>query len=67
MAVRSPISLTPSTSLLATSVRSAEESVVDHLSLATTLAVGVAFALIVMPGPERDTGTSRSQPRSASP
>ena len=55
MAVRSRISLTPSTSLLATSVRSAEESVVDHPSLATTLAVGVAFALIVMPGPERDT------------
>ena len=55
MAVRSRISLTPPTNLLATSVRSAEESVVDHPSLATTLAVGVAFALIVMPGPERDT------------
>ena len=55
MAVRSRISLTPPTNLLAISVRSAEESVVDHPSLATTLAVGVAFALIVMPGPERDT------------
>jgi signal transduction histidine kinase len=37
------------------SVRSTEDGFADHPALATTLAVCVAFALIVMPGPKRDT------------